>query len=46
MGLGSAQRVPSAKLVGGMESHNVIQVVSGLHHTFVVAEVLPPALFA
>lgn len=40
MGLGSFQRVCSAKLVPGMEQYNVTAVVSGLHHTFVLAEVI------
>jgi alpha-tubulin suppressor-like RCC1 family protein len=40
MGLGSFQRVCSAKLVPGMEQYNVSSVVSGLHHTFVLAEVV------
>lgn len=44
MGLGSSQKVCSAKLVPGMEQYNVSAVVSGLHHTFVLAEVIPPAL--
>jgi alpha-tubulin suppressor-like RCC1 family protein len=46
MGLGSAQKVCTAKLVLGMESHNVHSVVSGLHHTFVTADVIPPVPYS
>ena len=46
MGLGTAQKVCTAKLVGGMESHNVHCVYSGLHHTFVVTEVIPPVPYS
>jgi hypothetical protein len=46
MGLGSAQKVCTAKLVPGMESHNVHSVVSGLHHTFVTADVIPPVPYS
>mmetsp|Transcript_49604 Transcript_49604/g.153167 ORF Transcript_49604/g.153167 Transcript_49604/m.153167 type:complete len:586 (-) Transcript_49604:130-1887(-) len=41
MGIGSYQRVCSARLVPGMERYNVTAVVSGLHHTFLLAEVIP-----
>jgi len=40
MGLGTAQKVPVPKLVVGMEECNVRRVVSGLHHTLVMAETL------
>jgi len=43
MGLGAAMKVCNAKLVPGMEQYNVQSVVSGLHHTFVLAEVIPCA---
>lgn len=46
MGLGSAQKVCTAKLVTGMEAHNVHSVVSGLHHTLVIAEVIPPVPYS
>ena len=45
MGLGQPQKVCSAKLVPGMERYNVQAVVSGLHHTFVLAETIPAAPF-
>jgi alpha-tubulin suppressor-like RCC1 family protein len=40
MGLGTSQKVFVPKLVGGMEECNVKRVVSGLHHTLVMAETL------
>jgi hypothetical protein len=46
MGLGTAQKVCTAKLVGGMEKNNVHNVYSGLHHTFVVSEVIPPVPYS
>lgn len=46
MGLGSAQKVCTAKLVTGMENCNVHQVVSGLHHMFVVTEMIPPVPYS
>jgi len=46
MGLGSAAKVCTAKLVAGKERHNAHSVYSGLHHTFVLAEVIPPKPYA
>ena len=39
MGLGSPNKVFSPKLVKGMEDFNVLEVVSGLHHTMIIAGV-------
>lgn len=41
MGLGTSDKVCAAKLVPGMEAFNVNRVVSGLHHMFVITEVIP-----
>lgn len=41
MGLGSPNKVFSPKLVKGMEDFNVLEVVSGLHHTMIIAETIP-----
>eukprot|EP00992_Anisonema_acinus_P008181 TRINITY_DN4255_c0_g1_i1.p1 TRINITY_DN4255_c0_g1~~TRINITY_DN4255_c0_g1_i1.p1 ORF type:complete len:406 (+),score=73.81 TRINITY_DN4255_c0_g1_i1:143-1360(+) len=41
MGLGSPNKVFSPKLVRGMEDFNVLEVVSGLHHTMIIAETIP-----
>lgn len=41
MGLGSPNKVFSPKLVKGMEGVNVLEVVSGLHHTMIIAETIP-----
>eukprot|EP01012_Entosiphon_sulcatum_P006081 TRINITY_DN12834_c0_g1_i1.p1 TRINITY_DN12834_c0_g1~~TRINITY_DN12834_c0_g1_i1.p1 ORF type:complete len:578 (+),score=69.28 TRINITY_DN12834_c0_g1_i1:158-1735(+) len=41
MGLGSPNKVFSPKLVKGMEDFNVLEVISGLHHTMIIAETLP-----
>lgn len=46
MGLGTTQRVCVAKLVTGMEAYNISAVVSGLHHTFIVADVIPPVPYS
>ena len=42
MGVGAGQKLSAAKLVPGMESFNIQKVVSGLYHTFVLAEIIPP----
>jgi hypothetical protein len=44
MGLGSSVKVCAAKLVPGLEELNVTSVVSGLHHTFILADVIPQPL--
>lgn len=46
MGLGTMQKVCTARLVGGMENCNVGRVVSGLHHMFVIAEIIPPVPYS
>eukprot|EP01062_Namystynia_karyoxenos_P025291 TRINITY_DN19927_c0_g1_i1.p1 TRINITY_DN19927_c0_g1~~TRINITY_DN19927_c0_g1_i1.p1 ORF type:complete len:570 (+),score=154.29 TRINITY_DN19927_c0_g1_i1:126-1835(+) len=42
MGLGNSSKVHTPKLVRGMEEVNVHRVFSGLHHTIVMAEAIPP----
>eukprot|EP00756_Hemistasia_phaeocysticola_P057783 Hpha_TRINITY_DN34394_c0_g1::TRINITY_DN34394_c0_g1_i1::g.109603::m.109603 len=42
MGLGNSSKVHTPKLVRGMEEVNVHKVFSGLHHTIVMAEAIPP----
>ena len=37
---GPGRKVFSPKLVKGMEDFNVLEVVSGLHHTMIIAETM------
>lgn len=46
MGLGSTEKVCIAKLVDGMQGNNISSVVSGLHHTFVIADAIPPVPYS